>query len=266
VICDEAGQSYEPEHWMVLPFAKRWILAGDPKQLPALTRKNTKQLHISLLERWMHEHPQDCTMLTTQYRMHPDIMAFPSETFYNGQLLADPSTRSQTHDFGEEQTWMFIDTAGAEAHEKTVDHSIQNMLEARWIVSKLTQWKTDGIDLSNIGVITPYDAQKRLIKQLMSKNGFNEHDRECIEIQSVDGFQGREKKVILISFVRCNEDGELGFVDDPQRLNVALTRAQQHLICIGDSITLSHSKYLSELMAHSETSGNYRSWFEMEPQ
>ena len=261
VVCDEAGQAYEPELWMVLPYGKRWVLAGDPHQLPALTRSDTKQLHISLLERWMDEHGDRSVMLRRQYRMHPSIMAHPSQAYYGGELLADPSLELRMDPFGEEFPLLFVDTVGSDALEKKVDHSFINVIEAEWIVTKLKAWRSSGVDLATVGVITPYDGQRALLRERLSMASIEE-----VEVNSIDGFQGREKDAILISSVRCNSSGELGFVDDRQRLNVALTRAKQQLIWVGDSLSLSSSKWFEAWLSHCEDVGAYRSIFEMENQ
>jgi hypothetical protein len=259
VVCDEAGQAYEPELWMVLPFGKRWVLAGDPHQLPALTRSDTKQLHVSLLERWMGEHGDRSVMLRRQYRMHPVIMTHPSQAYYGGELLADPSLEQRADFFGEESPLLFVDTVGSDAFEEKLDYSYINVVEAEWVVAKLKAWRSFGVDLATVGVITPYDGQRNLLRERLGMASMAE-----VEVNSIDGFQGREKEAILISSVRCNGNGELGFVDDRQRLNVALTRAKQQLIWVGDSMSLSSSKWLEAWIAHCEAVGAYRSIFEME--
>lgn len=259
VVCDEAGQAYEPELWMVLPYGKRWVLAGDPHQLPALTRSDTKQLHISLLERWMDEHGDRSVMLRRQYRMHPAIMAHPSLEYYGGELLADPSLERRIDPFGEEFPLLFVDTVGSDALEENVDHSYINVVEADWVVTKLRSWRSSGVDLATVGVITPYDGQRALLRERLSQASI-----EQVEVNSIDGFQGREKEAILISSVRSNPSGELGFLDDRQRLNVALTRAKQQLIWVGDSLSLSSSKWFEAWLSHCEAVGAYRSIFEME--
>jgi superfamily I DNA and/or RNA helicase len=208
--------------------------------------------------------PKLARLLTTQYRMHKDIMEFSSQVFYDGSLLADSSvshallnslpgvvenelTNCPVH---------FIDTAGASYDEEVETNSDSrfNQKEAELVVNKIFSLRESGLSSQQIAVITPYSAQARLLREKLV-------DPE-IEIDSVDGFQGREKEAVIVSMVRSNRDGEIGFLADIRRMNVALTRARRKLIVIGDSATISTHPFYQKMLAYFEELGAYHSIWE----
>lgn len=251
VIVDEACQSTEPGSWPPLRHAGRVVLAGDHRQLSATVISRaaaTGGLGISLFERAIDRYgPAIARRLDIQYRMHEAIMRFPSEELYEGTLVAAPAVRAhRLSDLsGVEATALtteplcFLDTAGAGFQEalEPDGESRLNSEEAK-LVARVVQRLIDaGVPGESIGVITPYAAQARHIRGQLP--------RPEVEVDTVDGFQGREKEAVVISLVRSNDDGELGFLGDIRRMNVALTRARRKLVVIGDGATLAaHPFYL----------------------
>jgi len=257
---DEATQSTEPSCLIPINKAAKVIMAGDHKQLPPtiLAEEAKKELQVTLFEKLVSRKGGSITeMLLTQFRMHEKIMDFPNRTFYDNNLKADSSVADNTlsnllpdsHAVEEsghpwlsealdpEQPVSFLDTVNIDAGERqrTGSTSRENPVEAE-VVFKIIDRLLPQMPAKNIGVISPYDDQ---INQLDSRN-----KEENLEIKTVDGFQGREKEIIVISFVRSNRSNELGFLTDVRRLNVSLTRARRKLIMVGDSGTLAaHDTY-----------------------
>jgi predicted DNA helicase len=251
IVCiDEATQSTEPESLIPLVKGKKWILAGDHQQLPPTVKsKDTKDLSISLFERFQAELPHDRSdILTIQYRMHQEIMKFSNENFYQNQLKAHPSVAKHSlKDLPGFEPYPYINprieatvniskpvvfiSCPEGAEEQLADsYSYFNQSEI-----ELTKEVTDVLLSSrlfpeDIGIISPYDQQVSRLKSLLR----DYH----VEIKSIDGFQGREKEVIILSLVRSNSKGNIGFLKDYRRLNVALTRAKRKLIIIGNYNTL----------------------------
>jgi ATP-dependent RNA/DNA helicase IGHMBP2 len=265
VIIDEAAQCIEPDIWCALPFAKRMVLAGDPEQLPAVVKSSkASALACSLMEKLISREGLVRELLQIQYRMHGDIADFSSQRFYQGQLSADPSVAQ--HRLGDldqvelldpyDSALVFVDTAGADYDEQWPDQSCENIKEAQFVAHWVNSLLAGGLKAEEIGVITPYSAQVQRIK------GHCRH--EGVEIHTIDGFQGREKEAIVISCVRSNAKGEVGFLSDTRRMNVALTRARRHLCIIGDSSTLGHHEFYEALLTHMENLGALRSIYEFE--
>ena len=268
-VIDEAGQSTEAATWVPIRRSKRVVLAGDHLQLPPtiLSREAEDEgFGISLLEHLMvRDGDKISQQLTVQYRMNASIMGFSSAEFYAdslsahdsnaGHLLADlPGVSSNPLTT---TALTYIDTAGASYDEKREPdgNSRLNVQEADLIMRKVDALIAAGVAADAIGIITPYAAQVRQLRERM------QHD---VEVNSVDGFQGREKEAILISLVRSNERGEVGFLAEPRRMNVALTRARRCLIVIGDSATISTEPFFGRLLDHWESVGAYKSvWEEM---
>jgi len=267
-IMDEASQSTEPEAWIPLQFANRLVLAGDHFQLPPTVlsaQAAAAGFTISLLERLVSQlGPGISRRLDVQYRMHQQIMAFSALEFYEGGLTADPSVAAHLlNDLpGVTATDLtstpvtFIDTAGAsydDALEPDGDSHL-NPLEAALVIKKVQELLAAGLAPAQIAVISPYSAQVRLLSgQLQMPD---------LEIDSVDGFQGREKEAVVVSLVRSNRDGEIGFLEDVRRMNVALTRARRKLIVIGDSATITSHLFYQRLVNYFESIGAYRSVWE----
>lgn len=268
-VIDEAGQSTEPSTWIPIVRSEKLVLAGDPQQLPptVLSRQAEQEgFGVSLLEQIMER--DDTTVarqLAVQYRMNRQIMAFSAGEFYNGRLQADATV--QDHLLCDlpgvvrteltETAVTFIDTAGAgyDDRQPTDSDSRSNPEEAALVVKKVQQLLDAHVAPDNIAVITPYSAQVQLLREQLP---------ESIEIGSVDGFQGREKEAVIISLVRSNAKGEVGFLAETRRMNVALTRARRKLLVIGDSATITTDPFYGRLIDYFESIGAYHSiWEEM---
>ena len=267
-VIDEACQSTEPGCWIPLARCEKVVLAGDHCQLPPtiLSKEAGAQgFGVSLFERLMKLHGREfARRLTVQYRMHEAIMDFSSREFYDGQLSADAAVKAHLlHDLSHvaqspltELPVEFIDTAGAGYDEELEPdgESRRNPQEAELTIRKVRALLDGGLEPREIAVISPYSAQVRLLRELLSVPG--------LEIDSVDGFQGREKEAIVISLVRSNAACELGFLGELRRMNVALTRARRKLLVIGDSATLGAHPFYARLLEYCERIGGYRTVWE----
>lgn len=269
-VIDEACQSVEPGCWVPLLRCQRVVLAGDHCQLPPTVVSPAAMeegFAVSLFERLMQLYgPTIARRLDVQYRMHESIMGFSSEEFYEAGLVADPSVREHLlADLPEvtaapisETPAEFIDTAGAGFDEEPEPdgESRLNPGEATVVVRKVQALLDCGVAARDIAVIAPYAAQVRLLREQLALPG--------LEIDSVDGFQGREKEAVVISLVRANPEGQIGFLGDVRRMNVALTRARRKLLVIGDSATLSHHPFYRRLIEYFEGLGAYHTVWEEE--
>jgi predicted DNA helicase len=267
-IMDEASQSTEPGAWIPLQFARRLVLAGDHFQLPPTVispEAAAAGFNISLLERLVNElGPHTARRLDVQYRMHTDIMAFSSAEFYANSLVAHESVaRHLLKDLPDVvQNHLtsvpvdFIDTAGASYDEalEPEGESRLNPQEAELVLHKVRALLDSGVPPSGIAVISPYAAQVRLLRERLKQPE--------IEIDSVDGFQGREKETVIVTLVRSNRDHDIGFLADIRRMNVALTRARRKLIVIGDSATITIHPFYQRLVDYFESIGAYHSVWE----
>lgn len=268
LVIDEAAQAIEPACWIGLVRARRAVLAGDFWQLPPtiLSPHAARQgLSISLMERLARQAPPDIRcQLRRQYRMHARIMGFSSAEFYEETLEADPTVEGHLlRDLPgvadqplTAAPLMFFDTAGAswDEHREPDGESLFNPEEAGWVVRQVARLRAAGVASHQIAVITPYAAQVRLLRQ--------QADLQEIEIDTVDGFQGREKEAVLVSLVRSNPRGEIGFLEDTRRMNVALTRARRHLGVVGDSATVCHHAFYRRLVEYCERHAAYRTIWE----
>lgn len=274
VVIDEAAQAVEPACWIPLTRAGRLVLAGDHCQLPPTIISPEAArggLAVSLMERLMLEHGTNISRrLTTQYRMHRAIMDFSSQEFYDSELAADDSVEGHVlADLPDVEPGpltafplQLIDTAGANYDEEpeTEGASLLNRQEAELASRKVQQLLAAGVAASGIAVIAPYAAQVRLLRSVLESDGLN---IDALEIDTVDGFQGREKEAVIISLVRSNGKGEIGFLADTRRMNVALTRARRKLIVIGDSATIARHPFYQRLLDHFERHGAHTSvWAE----
>ena len=267
-IIDEASQGIEPAAWIPLQYADCVVLAGDPYQLPPtiLSQKAAEQgMNVSMMERLMNQLGKHVSRkLTVQYRMHEDIMSFSSAEFYESELIADDLVK--THLLcdlpGVKNTPLtgapldYIDTAGASYDEESdaEGESKFNIEEANLAIKQVEQLISAGVKVEDIAIIAPYSAQVRLLREKFSD--------ETLEIDSVDGFQGREKEAIVFSMVRSNVDNEIGFLEDIRRINVAMTRARRKLIVIGDSATITIHPFYQRMVTHFENIGAYHSVWE----
>ncbi len=261
---DEGSQQMLPSTLIAIMKAERFVIAGDHRQLPPTVVSQTPALTHTLFEALIERHPDLARMLRIEYRMHEKIMGFSNERFYDGKLIADESVRRRTlHALGvaapgrygqvldPDAVLIWYDTAALKSEERRTERSgsYANEAEARIVCALVETLCEMGVKEEQIGIITPYSAQvKEIKKRLEARELF------C-ETSSVDGFQGREKEVILISFVRANREGRIGFLRDPRRLNVALTRARSKLVCIGDLSTLGSDPLYRDLLAYIRRKG-----------
>ena len=266
-VIDEGSQQVEPSTLIPIMKVSCFYIAGDHKQLPpTVMSEKAKELENTLFERLVRGFPELSVMLEVQYRMNEKIMEFPNKHFYNGRLKAHSSVKNHTlADFGVKEPerfaevlnphepLAFVDTKDFNAVEfqPKGSTSFENQGEAIIVNDLVKELLKMGVDKSWIGIITPYAAQVKLLKQMFLEKGIK------VEVNSVDGFQGREKEIIIISFVRSNEKGELGFLKDLRRLNVAITRAKRKLIAIGNSKTLSTHPVYEDFLRYIEKEGVY---------
>jgi superfamily I DNA and/or RNA helicase len=270
-VIDEACQSTEPGCWIPLLRVNRLVLAGDHCQLPptVLSQQASREgLAVSLLERLVDLYGESVTrLLNVQYRMHHKIMDFSSQQFYSSTLVAHESVTNhllcdldaveRTELTSDSVT--YIDTAGAGWEEEVEPEgaSRRNVREAELVLKKIDQLVAAGLPAADIALIAPYAAQVRYLRSQ------NVHDE--LEIDTVDGFQGREKEAVVITCVRSNGNGEIGFLADKRRMNVALTRARRKLIVVGDSATLGGHPFYADLLQYFESIDAYHTvWEEYE--
>ena len=269
---DEAAQALEAASWIPMRRAGRVVLAGDHCQLPPTVKSYEAMkagLGKSLMERIVENHPEAVCLLTMQYRMNHEIMRFSNEWFYGGAMTAAPEVRHRgILDFDTPIEW--IDTAEASlAVDEDVDsgeavpsfrealagesHGRINRDEAEFSVLTLRNYiekigKQRFLDERiDVGLISPYRAQVQYLRGLIKRTPFFKPFRHLISVNTVDGFQGQERDVIVISLVRSNDDGNIGFLTDLRRMNVAMTRARMKLIIIGSVATLTRHPFYRKL-------------------
>lgn len=275
---DEAAQALEAACLIPMRRAGRVILAGDHCQLPPTVKcyEAMKQgLGRSLMERLVENHPEAVTLLITQYRMNEEIMKFSSDWFYGGEMKASEDAKYRSIlDLDTPIEW--IDTAemikevSEESSESEDMRAYRDALagnsfgrinkeEAQLTILTLQNYinrigKQRFLDERlDIGLISPYRAQVRYLRQLVKRLSFFKPFRHAISINTVDGFQGQERDIIVISLVRSNEDGDIGFLRDLRRMNVAMTRARMKLLIIGDSTTLCRHPFYRKLKGYIES-------------
>ncbi|HRI79128.1 MAG TPA: AAA domain-containing protein [Cyclobacteriaceae bacterium] len=273
VFIDEAGQALEPACWIPILRSQRVIFAGDHHQLPPTIKSNEAAkagLANTLFEKGIQKHPSYSSMLKVQYRMHEAIMKFSSAHFYHNELIAHESVRHALLR-PDQPPVEFIDTAGCGFNEAQDPETLSrfNQEEGQLVIRQaeklvesigLEEWMQENISL---GIITPYRAQVDLLHKLAESSSTLEPLHKLIAINTVDAFQGQERDVIIISFVRSNDKGEVGFLKDIRRTNVAMTRAKKKLIMIGDSATLGADPFYIELLDFVQKDDFYRSAFEI---
>ena len=250
LVMDEAGQCPEPLAWCVIPKAERAVLAGDHLQLPPVVLSQEASaggLGRSVLEQAV-ESGCPSTLLDTQYRMRPSIAAFPGGYFYEGRL----QTSGHLKDDGIHVT--FIDTAGSGFSEESgvEGSSLTNPGELD-IVRQLIE--REGADMGSIAFISPYSGQVAAAREVLPA---------VVRISTVDSFQGQEEETVIVSLVRSNDDGVIGFLKDYRRMNVAMTRAKDRLFVIGDSVTVARDAFYARFIEHVERDGSYRTVWEFE--
>jgi len=261
VLIDEATQATEPASLVPLVRgARQVVLVGDHRQLPPTViskRAENGGLRRSLFERLVAMGIEPM-LLNTQYRMHPAISLFPNDRFYKGKLIDGVEASERPNPAGLlwndwEVPIVFLPVEGGETTSPD-GASKENHAEAGW-AARLLEGLLDAGDLQSedIGIITPYAGQVRAIRDALPERF------DSVEVRTVDGYQGREKDVILFSCVRSNQDGNVGFLSDPRRLNVALTRARRGLVVIGDPNTLRNDEVWAAWLAHIR-SRNLEAW------
>ena len=254
---DEAAQALEAACWIAIRKAGRVIFAGDHCQLPPTVKCYEALkggLGTTLMERIVASNPSCVTLLQVQYRMHDDIMRFSSQWFYNGQVSSDPSVRYRSIlDWDIPITW--IDTASLDGHEEMVGDGYGriNRAEAQFTLEMLQRYfervgRQRIIDERiDVGIISPYRAQVQYLRQLVRRSDYFKPLRGQFTVNTVDGFQGQERDVVVISLVRANDEGQIGFLRDLRRMNVAITRARMKLIILGDVATMTRHPFYAQL-------------------
>jgi AAA domain/R3H domain len=282
VIIDEAAQALEAACWIPALLGKRLVLAGDHKQLPPTIKSAAAAaagLGLTLFDRLLCAHGSGISrMLCVQYRMHADICGWASAAMYSGQLVPsagaagrtlsdlahviDHVNTSSSDDSSDSSsmtsaTLLLIDTTGCDMPEHSVTGgSTANPREAAVVAAHVAALLATGLLQHEIAVISPYNAQVEVLKQLIRP----QHPK--IEIRSVDGFQGGEREAVILSLVRSNTTGQIGFLSDERRLNVAVTRARRHCAIVCDAECVSHNAFLAQLVQYFEERGEYRSAME----
>ncbi len=263
VIIDEAAQALAPVTFIPILKARKLVLAGDHCQLPpVIFSEEAAQAGLSktLMEELVEKYPAAVTLLQEQYRMHPDIMTFSSERFYNGRLIAGPNVFTGTLE-GLPAALNFIDTAGTGFEEVKDGVMIANPEEAALIGRHLADWAQQA-DLRpySITIITPYRGQlhslEKMLQQHRSAGDFNGLN---ITLSTIDSIQGQEADIVYVSLTRSNFGREIGFLNELRRLNVAVTRAKKALLVVGDSSTLSYTDYYHRYIQFANNVNGYTS-------
>lgn len=254
---DEAAQALEAACWIAIRKAGRVILAGDHCQLPPTVKSIMALkggLGKTLMERIVENKPETVTLLKMQYRMNEQIMKFSSEWFYHGMVESAP-TVSHRGILDYDTPMMWIDTAECDGKEEFVGENFGriNRAEAELTLRTLQQYlekigKQRILEESiDVGIISPYRAQVQLLRKELRKREFFRPYRHLLTVNTVDGFQGQERDIILISLVRSNDGGDIGFLRDLRRMNVAITRARMKLIILGSSETMTSHPFYKKL-------------------
>ncbi len=260
LVLDEATQAPDPIALVAIAHARRLVLAGDHEQLPPTIidpRAEAGGLGTTLFDRLARTTPEASRMLSTQYRMHADLMAFPSVTRYEGKLVAAPEVAAhRLEDLGvrpdesRATPLILVDTAG-KGWEDRADESGSwfNQAQAARCVAEVRRLLSRGLAPEQVSVITPYNAQRALLRAELG----------AVEVSTVDGFQGRENEAVVVDLVRSNALGKVGFVKDRRRLNVALTRARRLLMVIADTATLGQHPDFARFLEEVEARGTWLS-------
>lgn len=260
---DEAAQALEAACWIPIRRATRVVFAGDHCQLPPTVKSYealSGGLGVTLMERIVNQKPEVVTLLTMQYRMNHEIMRFSSDWFYHGKVESAPEVKDRSVlDYDIPMLW--IDTADMNCHEEFVGESYGriNKTEAQLTLAAL-QLYFDKVgkerilaERIDVGIISPYRAQVQHLRQLIKQEPYFKPFRSLIAVNTVDGFQGQERDVILISLVRANDEGQIGFLRDLRRMNVAITRARMKLIILGDAPTMTKHPFYKKLYDYIES-------------
>lgn len=262
---DEAAQALEAACWVAIRKADRVIFAGDHCQLPPTIKCPEAArggLDKTLMQKVALDKPQCVSLLKVQYRMNDEIMNFSSQWFYHGEVKSATEVKYRgILDYDTPLVW--YDTEACDYKEEFISESSGriNKPEADMLMQRLEEYirkigtariLEEHIDF---GLISPYKAQVQYLRQLLRRTAFFKPFRQLITVNTVDGFQGQERDVILISLVRANEEGQIGFLNDLRRMNVAITRARMKLIIIGDASTLSRHTFYRKLYEYVKEHG-----------
>lgn len=267
-VIDEAAQALEPATWIPILKSNRVVLAGDPYQLPPTVKNREaekKGFTETLLEKSLAIHGRNA-LLEVQYRMNEPIMGYSNTYFYDGRLkAADLVAKRSLPGIPLTESVVFIDTAGTGFEEKLHPRfkSRYNDGELNILLEHLLNLReaTPPEDrLPSVAIISPYRQQIIKAEDLLDSEP-RLHDFN-LTINTVDGFQGRERDVVYLSLVRSNEKQEIGFLSDYRRMNVAITRARKYLIVIGDSATIGNDKFFAGFLQYVETHGLYQTAWE----
>ncbi|WP_268036654.1 AAA domain-containing protein [Algoriphagus sp. PAP.12] len=274
VFIDEAAQGLEAATWIPILKAKKIVFAGDHLQLPPTIKSyeaSQSGLAETLMEKVISRKPEVAELLQVQYRMKSEIMGFSNSYFYKGKLEAAPNT--EDHFFENEPVLEWIDTAGAGYTDRQEEDSLstfnpeEGAFSSRYLEDLIKRIGVGKFKENKwtIGLIAPYSAQVRYLRNLI----FESYDypnlrafSDLVTIDTVDGFQGQERDLMLISLTRSNDRGEIGFLADERRMNVALTRAKRKLVLVGDSSTLAINPFFDSILQYFEENGGYRSVWE----
>ena len=255
---DEAAQALEAACWIAIRKADRVILAGDHCQLPPTIKcfdAARGGLEQTMMETIVVNKPETVSLLKIQYRMNEAIMRFSSEWFYHGELEAAPEVKNRSIlDLDTPISW--IDTSEMDFKEQFVGETFGriNKDEANLLLQELQAYisKIGGERILDeridFGIISPYKAQVQYLRSKIKGNDALLPYRHLFTVNTVDGFQGQERDVIFISLVRANEEGQIGFLRDLRRMNVAITRARMKLVILGDAATLGKHPFYRKLI------------------
>ena len=275
---DEAAQALEAACWIPIRKVSRVILAGDHCQLPPTVKSIAAVkagLGKTLMERIVENKPEVVTLLKMQYRMNEEIMRFSSDWFYGNQVESAPEVKYRSIlDLDIPMTWIDTSELSAELasqpdaeapakplfREEFVGESFGRINKAEAELTLLTlesYFKKIGKqrildERLDVGIISPYRAQVQYLRRLLKKREFFKPYRSLISVNTVDGFQGQERDIILISLVRANDEGQIGFLRDLRRMNVAITRARMKLIILGDASTMTRHPFYKKLFEYIE--------------
>ncbi len=257
-VIDEAGQALEPASWIPVLKTQRLILAGDHCQLPPTVKSEEAArggLGATLLEKNVLLHPEAVVLLEQQYRMHAMIMGYSSRVFYQERLKAHPSVAGHLL-FAGDIPLSFVDTAGCGFDERQEGSGLSNPEEAAFLIKHAAQLVTEleshdrNQDFPSIAIVSPYRLQVQVLHELLQHSAVLQRHSHSISVNTIDSFQGQERDIVYISMTRSNSDSRIGFLADIRRMNVAMTRARRKLVIIGDSATLSQSKFYADFIAY----------------
>ncbi len=266
VVIDEAAQALEPAAWIPILKASRVVFAGDPFQLPPTVKSRKAErggLSVTLIEKLLQRLDQ-VQLLNVQYRMNEPIMGFSNQQFYGNALRAAESVRHHQLPVPAPRPLVFIDTAGCGFEEKVHEKYKSRYNPEEYLILREHLYQLRDAfgesPLPEVALISPYREQVVHMEQMI------EEDEQLsglpLVVNTIDGFQGQEREVVYISLVRSNDKGEIGFLKDYRRMNVAMTRARKQLIVIGDSATVGQDKFYDDFLQYVEQNGSYQTAWE----